>query len=225
MIIKERLIPAGRRNRPATNRASSLYRKEMKPQYITIHNAGSRANAETLNRYVIGTDAAARPASWHFSVDEKDVWQSLPTDEAAWHAGDNLGQGNTNSIGIEICDYALMNSPRNEPLYLQSEEHAAKLCAYLIKTVPSLKPFPVCMKQHHDWSGKNCPSWIRGRGGWNDFLTKVKKYIDAEQPEPEENIWYRVFEGSYRNRANAEQAVGWLKAHGRDGFMLIHKED
>ena len=57
----------------------------------------------------------------------------------------------------------MMKSPKNEKLYLQAEEHAAKLCAYLIKTVPTLKPFPDCLRQHYHWSGKNCPKWIRER--------------------------------------------------------------
>ena len=178
-------IQTGRRNRPMTNPASSLYKKIMKPQYITIHNAYSRANAKQLHEYVKSTGAANRPASWHFSIDEKECYQSLPTNEVGWHAGDNLGPGNTTTIGIEICDYAMLARPQNKELFWQAVEHAAKLCAHLIETEPTLKPYPECLKQHHDWSGKNCPSWIRSqKDGWKDFVSMVGHFLN-NKPEPE----------------------------------------
>ena len=60
----------------------------------------------------------------------------------------------------------------------KAEENAARLIAHLLKTVPSLKPFPEVMKQHYDWTGKNCPQVIRARpNGWKDFLELVRKQI------------------------------------------------
>ena len=158
---------------------SSLYQKTMQPRYITIHNAYSRAHAKALHDYVKSTGAASRPASWHFSIDEKECYQALPTNEAGWHAGDSLGPGNTTSIGIEICDYAMLSAPKNEPLFMQAVDHAAQLCAYLINTERTLQPYPACLKQHFDWSGKNCPSWIRGQAnGWRNFVTLVGEYLN-----------------------------------------------
>jgi len=162
---------------------SSLYGKTMQPRYITIHNAYSRANARSLHDYVKSPAAASRPASWHFSVDEKDIYQALPTNEVGWHAGDNLGPGNTTTIGIEICDYAMLSTPKNEPLFMQAVDHAAQLCAYLIKNEPTLQPYPQCLKQHFDWSGKNCPSWVRGQTqGWQNFVNKVGGYLNQSWP-------------------------------------------
>lgn len=43
------------------------------------------------------------PTSWHFTVDEKEIYQHLPLNENGWHAGDG-GTGNRKSIGIEICE-------------------------------------------------------------------------------------------------------------------------
>jgi len=183
-IIQDFIAP-GRRHRPVTYPPSSLYKKKMVPKYITIHNAYSKASAKNLHTYLKGTGAESRPASWHFTVDEKEIYQALPLDESGWHAGDNLGPGNTTTIGIEICDYAMLLSPRNEPLYLQAEDHAAKLCAHLIKTVPSLASFPDCLKQHYDWSGKNCPSWIRARqNGWTQFIARVQGHLMAQPTYP-----------------------------------------
>ena len=180
MKIIQDYIPAGRRNRPMTNPSSSLYRKKMQPKYITIHNANSRAPAARLHEYVKSTGAAGRPASWHFSIDEKDCYQALPTSEVGWHAGDNLGPGNTTTIGIEICDYAMYLSPQNRGLFWEAVKHTARLCVHLIQTEPTLYPYPQVLKQHHNWSGKNCPSWLRANG-WSEFVRLVGEYLEEEK--------------------------------------------
>lgn len=179
MKILQDFIAAGRANRPMTNPSSSLYRKKMEPKYITIHNAYSRADAKSLHAYVKGDGAAARPASWHFSIDESYCYQALPTTESGWHAGDNLGAGNTTTIGIEICDYAMLASPQDPALFWLAVQHTARLCVHLIKTEPTLKPFPECIKQHYNWSGKNCPSWLRA-GKWGDFMAEIEKLLKGE---------------------------------------------
>lgn len=222
MEIIQDFIQPGKRHRPMTNPRSSLYKKIMSPKYITIHNAYSRASAARLHAYVKGDHAASRPASWHFSIDEKDCFQALPLNESGWHAGDNLGPGNTTTIGIEICDYAMLLSPRNEKLYLQAEEHTAKLCAWLIRELPSLHPFPQCLKQHWHWSGKNCPSWIRARNnGWSQFIAKVEKYLTEGEPEqPQEVTYYRVIAGSYTNPNIANKVIQRLIQDGYRAFPL-----
>lgn len=227
MDIIQDFITPGMRHRPMTNPSSSLYKRTMVPKYITIHNAYSRAPAARLHAYVKSQGAADRPASWHFSIDEKDCFQALPLNESGWHAGDNLGPGNTTTIGIEICDYAMLLSPRNEQLYLQAEEHTAQLCAWLIRELPSLHPFPHCLKQHWDWSGKNCPSWIRARrNGWQEFIAKVERHLtegEPEQPQPEppqEITYYRVIAGSYTRRQTAESVRNSLIQDGYRAFLL-----
>ena len=52
------------------------------------------------SRYIKGADARSRSVSWHFTVDDTQIIQHLPTNEVAWHAGPN---GNSQSIGIELC--------------------------------------------------------------------------------------------------------------------------
>ena len=125
---------------------------KMAAKYITVHdtgNASKGANAKMHNSYVHNN--APNP-SWHFTVDDKEIYQHLPLDENGWHAGDGTnGKGNRESIGVEIC----MNKGGNRA---QAEANAAWLCAKLIREVASLKPFPACMKQHYDWNKKNCPS-------------------------------------------------------------------
>lgn len=200
--IKQDFIPAGMRHRPMTYPSSSLYKKTMQAKYITIHNAYWSKDAKALHEYLKSQRCADRPASWHFSIDEKECYQALPLNESGWHSGDNLGPGNTTTIGIEICDYAMLQSPQNKPLFWQACDHAARLCAWLIKEVPSLRPFPECMKQHYDWSGKNCPSWIRAeQGDWQKFVTMVSGYLRGEEKPA---LKHRVIVGSFTSLENAE---------------------
>ncbi len=222
-IIKDFIQP-GRKNRPMTNPSSRLYLKNAVHKWITIHNAYSPSwSAKQLHNYVKSTACANRPASWHFSIDEKEVYQALPLNESGWHAGDGLGPGNTQSIGIEICDYAMLKTPKDEKLFWEAVDHTAKLCAHLIKTVPTLHKFPDCMKQHNDWSGKNCPSFIRAKpGGWVEFMHLIKKYFDAGSGQPpEQKQWFRVIAGSYQDRNNAEKVRQNLVRQGIGAFIEV----
>jgi N-acetylmuramoyl-L-alanine amidase len=147
----------------------------MKPEYITIHQTGNTAkgaNAAMHNKYV---HSVAPNPSWTFTVDDHEAYQHLPLDENGWHASDGTnGTGNRKSIGIEIC-------VNKDGSLAKAEANAAWLAAKLIKEVNTLKPFPACMKQHYDWSKKNCPAQIRGRkNGWANFLAAVESHLKTE---------------------------------------------
>ena len=141
---------------------------------VTIHNtdnsgvgAGARAHANLLKN-----SWKNKQQSWHFAVDENGAYQSIPTDEIAWHAGDGgSGKGNTQTIAIEIC----MNSDGNLE---KATDNAAQLAAQQLKEkgLSADKLY-----QHHDWSGKNCPSQIRAGKpyNWSTFKSKVKAYYNG----------------------------------------------
>lgn len=151
--ITQSLIPVGKKNRPGY---------KLTPKYITIHdtaNPGKGADAAAHAAYVKGSAAASIPSSWHFTVDDKVIYQHLPLTENGWHCGDGTnGPGNRQSIGIEICE----NKDGNRA---QAEANAAWLTAKLLRDY-GLKIGAV--KQHYDWSKKNCPNVLRGRkNGWS----------------------------------------------------------
>lgn len=141
---------------------------------VTIHNtdnsgvgAGARAHANLLKN-----SWKNKQQSWHFAVDENGAYQSIPTDEIAWHAGDGgSGKGNTQTIAIEIC----MNSDGDLE---KATDNAAQLAAQQLKEkgLSADKLY-----QHHDWSGKNCPSQIRAGKpyNWSTFKSKVKAYYNG----------------------------------------------
>ncbi len=186
----------------------------MKPEYITIHQTGNTAkgaNAAMHNKYV---HSVAPNPSWTFTVDDHEAYQHLPLNENGWHAGDGTnGTGNRKSIGIEIC----VNKDGN---LAKAEANAAWLVAKLIREVKTLKPFPACMKQHYDWSRKNCPRIIRGMaGGWDWFLGQVQEFLKAETvPEiPEPKATYVVKSGdtlsgiAAKHGVTYQQLVEWNK--------------
>lgn len=136
-------------------------------KFLTIHqtdNWGRGANAAAhANLQSRGYGAA----SWHWTVDDKEAVQSYAEDVKCWHAGDGGGAGNTQSIAVEMC----LNSDGN---YQRTFDNGARLAAQILKRngIPLSR-----MVQHNYWSGKNCPSQIRGRGEWARFRALVAKYM------------------------------------------------
>lgn len=170
VTIVEDFIPQGRRNRPAY---------KLNPAYITIHdtaNPNIGADARAHANYLKGSAAAAIPASWHYTVDDRRIIQHLPLTENGWHAGDGTnGPGNRKSIGIEICE-------NKDGIRTEAEKNAAWLTARLLGDfVLELER----VKQHNYWSGKNCPRVLRGRsGGWDSFLQAVRLQLGPAAGTP-----------------------------------------
>ena len=181
MNIMQDFIPLGSINRPERTNSK---------EFITIHNTGNPkagANAKAHARYLKG---CTTKTSWHYTVDDKDVYQHLPDDECAYHTGDGFGltSGNRRSIGIEIC----MNEDGD---LLKATDNAAKLVRYLMDK----HNIPVeNIVQHNKWSGKNCPQMIReGKPySWEMFISKVRPIEEEKEMKKYTNIdevpeWYR----------------------------------
>jgi len=134
-------------------------------KFITIHETGNPspgADALMHNKYIRSAANLARGTSWHFTVDDHSIYQHLPTSEQGIHAGTRAG--NTQSIGIEIC----INPDGN---FEQAKKNAQWLVAQLLVQLNLDKSK---IKQHFDWSGKNCPATIRRTGTWQAFLNGIE---------------------------------------------------
>ncbi|MCY9758464.1 N-acetylmuramoyl-L-alanine amidase [Paenibacillus alvei] len=164
MEIKQRLLPDGRPNKPD---------KPMTPGWLTIHNTDNEsagATAEAHSRFILNGSGGAQK-SWHYTVDDKEIYQHLRDNEQGWHAGDGSGPGNASSIGIEIC----MNAGLDEQA---AWRNAAWLVAKLAKKygIPLIKVVP-----HKHWTGKNCPSRILPH--WSEFMNMVdREMISLDKP-------------------------------------------
>ena len=162
--IQAKLVPASAGNHP--------HRDMPAVGYITIHNTGNYAAGATARMHADYqfTGSGGREASWHYTVDADEIWQSFPDASMCWHAGDGSGTGNASSIAIEIC----VNDASRFP---QACENAAQLTATLLHKHGLA---PEAVKQHYDWSGKDCPAELRsGRWGvtWAQFLQSVRAHL------------------------------------------------
>ena len=129
---------------------------KMQAKYITVHNTASEGvNALNHANYITNINDYK---SWHFTVDNKEIYQHLPINEVSWHAGDGTnGEGNTQSISVEVCEVD------------EAEEMAIKFIAELLKTT-NLSIEDVTTHQH--WSGKYCPRLILNH--WDVFISNIK---------------------------------------------------
>ena len=154
--------------------------KKTSTNYIVIHNTGMAAPSATaagLNRAIHNT---TREASWHYSVDDKEIYQHVPNDYVAWHAGDGstkygstwvakdgktyIGGGNYNGIGIEMCVYQGID-------FNMAMRNTAKLTAELLLQYELNFDG---IKQHYDFAGKDCPQVIRQANRMEEFLNLVR---------------------------------------------------
>ena len=179
----------------------------LKPKYITIHNTantGVGSDAENHAIYMQGSGKNST-ASYHYVVDDKEIYRLLPDSEVAWHAGDGeTGIGNRQSLAIEICENADGN-------LLNATNNAVELTAYLMKrySIPLTN-----VVQHNYWSGKNCPNRIR-KGepyNWQTFLNNVQLAFNGNITS---KTLYRVRKtwtnsasqiGAYADLGNAKKA-------------------
>ncbi len=162
--MHQKLVPPGLNNNPNRNMSAI--------KFITIHTTGNTSPTATAKMHADYqfSGSGDKQASWHYTVDAHDVWQSFEDNRMCWHAGDGNGPGNSSSIGIEICD----NDRGN---FVNACDNAAKLTAGLISKHGLSVDH---IKQHYDWSGKNCPLEIRaGNWGitWAQFLERVRRYL------------------------------------------------
>lgn len=160
--------------------------KKKSTEYVVIHDTAGGSPTHTAESFALNQVQANNKAdntyiSWHFTVGEDGIYQSLPLDEVAYHAGDgsyeygdtyfnntykawSIGGGNRNGIGIESC----INAGADYNVTLRK---LAKLVAEL------LLEFDLSfdrIKQHNHFSGKDCPGVIRHTGRWEEFKNLVK---------------------------------------------------
>lgn len=175
------LIPDGQYGRHRT--------RYLKPRYITIHStqsysrgADAQAHARMLQRGALkGSKNSLGYLTWHYTVDDHSIYQSLPDNEQGQHA-DYEGQGNRESIGIEMCENA--GNSRTATV-----DRTATLVAYLMKkhdiplnhVVGHNHWRQIRYSDHRDLGYKDCPNFLleNGKYGakWNNFQRLIKSKL------------------------------------------------
>ena len=144
--------------------------RRMSPKYITIHSTQNYSAGAAKHSLALKNGALRSPKTrtgnrigyliWHFTVDDREAIQHMPTNEQGEHA-DFHGPGNTQSIGIEMCEQR--GSNRSVTI-----ERTAKLTAVLMKQ----KCIPLCrVVPHYHWpregytpAHKDCPHFLLENG-------------------------------------------------------------
>ncbi len=151
--------------------------RHMTPRYITIHSTQNWSPGADSNRHALALkNSKLGRISWHYTTDDKQAVQHLPTSEQGNHA-DHNGPGNKFSIGIEMCEHPGCSKTL-------TMDRSAKLAAYLMvkHDIPLSRVVP-----HYHWPrwgknppNKNCPHFLmtNGKPGakWQAFLAKVNRY-------------------------------------------------
>lgn len=137
--------------------------------WVVVHdtantNPGSGALAHANYLYSNAMAGTVLNVSWHFTIDDKELYQHLPETERGYHAGDGsvlpgqsttyLGGGNRNGIGIET------GVNQDADVYRTWQRTAKFGTDLLIKYNLPLTH----MRYHVDFSGKNCPQTMRNAG-------------------------------------------------------------
>lgn len=159
IMIKKNLVSPAKYNIKCPN--------YMEAEFITFHNTYNDATAQAEVNYMIGNNSST---SFHYAVDDKEVVQGIPENRNAWACGDgSRGNGNRKSISVEVC-YSKSGGTR----YREAEALAIKFIAQLLHE----RNWSVDrVKEHHHWSGKNCPHCIRNEGRWGEVVSAIKKEL------------------------------------------------
>ena len=172
---------------------------KINPTSITIHNTGNiGAPAKNNHNYMKNCNKNGdRIASWHFTVDDKEIYQAVPSDYKAYHAGN--GTGNNSSIGIEICMFN--DAERMKKTYLNAIE--------LVKILMKEHGLNIGqVKQHYNWTKKDCPTWLRsGKFGfdWKWFTAQCSgQAVNYAAPSPVPNSTFKP----YLAKANVDDLNG-----------------
>lgn len=180
-----------------------------KCKYITIHETGNKnKGADAINHAKYINNGSS--ATWHYTVDDKQIIQHYEDSVQCWHCGDGRGEGNTNSIGIEMC----VNSDGDfNRTILNTIE--------LVKHLMNKHNIPIeNVVQHNKWSGKDCPANIRSGKpiSWGGFINMIKNTNSND-------VLYRVQVGAFKNKNNAIRLSNELKNKGYDNFIVEVKNN
>lgn len=158
--VHTKLIDSGTEARPG---------KKRKIKYLVIHETDNTANgADAENHAEFLSKNNKTSTSWHYTVDDKEIYHHIPDDEVAHHAATD--KGNLYGIGIELC-------VNEDGKFEKTFENGTKLVAYLLKEY-NLNINDI--KTHNDFSGKDCPHNILKANRMEEFKNKVKIYLKAE---------------------------------------------
>lgn len=157
---------------------SDLNRSKEQIKFIILHYVGAVSTAKNNAEYFYDK---YRGASAHYFVDDKEIWQVVEDNDAAWAIGANkyyTDARNSNSISVEMCCYYMKNGNIN--VAKEVEEKAVELVKMLMKKYNIDVDHVI---RHYDATRKNCPApFVSDQERWDNF----KKKLQEQSTEKEE---------------------------------------
>lgn len=149
---------------------SDLNRRNKDIKFIILHYVGAVSTAKNNADYFF---SKYRGASAHYFIDNKEIWQVVEDNDAAWAIGANkyyTDARNSNSISVEMCCYTMKNGNIN--VAKEVEEKTVELVKMLMKKYNINVDHVI---RHYDATRKNCPApFVSDTERWNDFKNKLQ---------------------------------------------------
>jgi len=187
---------------------SSLSTKAFNLKYIIVHNTGTYVSTATAKNVHTNTNKTSTSAAWHYTVDDKEIYQGVPDNRYAGHAGTSRSTtpSSSNAIGIESCVH---NFPATETFGGEQWGDVAGIMAWydnqFNQTMKNLAYLVIVLCQRHGL----------------DYKTAVKQHYDALQYDPATNYGKDCpmqMRATYDEAAGTFRKAGYYK-NGRDGYF------
>ncbi len=187
---------------------SSLSSKAFNLKYIMVHNTGTYVGTANAKNVHTNTNKTSTTAAWHYTVDNKEIYQGVPDNRYAGHAGTSrtTTPSSANAIGIEMC---VNNFPATETFGGEKWSDGDAIMKWY--------------EDQFDQTMKNTAYLVAvlcERHGLN-YKTAVKMHYDALQYDPSTNYGKDCpmqMRATYNESTNAFKAAGCY-TNGRDGYF------
>lgn len=150
---------------------------------IVIHNDYGAMTALEYEAWLRRRATTPEKGFAHYYGDRKTIARYVPTNRAAYHAGDGLGSGNSGYIGYEICESYDENYVKvSDADFIENENMVLRQAAedLMFYGLPANRD---TVKLHQQFASTSCPhrSWkLHGRSVWNVqgyFIERIKYYM------------------------------------------------
>lgn len=171
--LRQKIVPRAQvHNRPAIF---------MTPERWVQHETDNEApGAGASNQAIyLFNGAEGRQASWHFTVDDIEAWQTIPVNEVSWNGGDSEGPCNFGGVSCELC----VNMVGDPARMARARRNAEELAAEVLRAVErrTVDFHRTCCERagrpqgcHYD-----CPKHMLADGYKDTFRANVLRRLDA----------------------------------------------
>lgn len=192
MTITDKLIPAGKYNRPGTKST---------PKRICVHYTGDcGASADRLTLFFTD-NAAARTSSQYIVGINGEIIRCIPDNEIAYAAANQ----NANTIHIEVC--------YKDKTGKFEEKSISALNELVLYLMDKYKISAENILRHYDLTGKHCPAYYVDATRWAALHERITTKPTAKK-------LYRVQVGAFSDKNNAENYAAMIRKAGFRAFVI-----